>query len=156
MGLFRSRRSGVFLPRERRGPRRMCFSLLRISSVRFVPYPVSSKLICRPRVLPNRPSHRFSVLYASPPSNLLPPLQCLVSPRCAGRLRGAVLQPVDYLRRGAGYGDRSVYHGLSARFPELRVASLGDSLPELDFDRHGEPLYAHVRDAEHGRGQPQP
>lgn len=32
-----------------------------------------------PRLLPNRPSHRFSVLYASSPSNLLHLLQCLVS-----------------------------------------------------------------------------
>lgn len=109
-----------------------------------------------PRVFTHCPSHRVALLHAPPPPDLLPPLQRVVSAGRIGRLRGAILQPVDHLRRRAGYGHRSLQHRLSARFPQFRVAPVGDRFPGADLPRPGEPLHAHVRDTKHGRPKPEP
>ena len=108
------------------------------------------------RILPGGLGHRVALLHAPPPSHMFPPLQRFLSARCIGWLCCAILQPIHYFRRGVGYGDRPLHHGVLASLPELRVASVGNHFPGSDLLRHGEPLYAHVCDTEQRRIRPEP
>lgn len=110
----------------------------------------------RCRLLPHRPRRRLPILHAATSAYLFASLQRILSARRARWLGRAQIQPIYKVWRRAGHGDGSVHDGLSAGFPGFRVPALVARLPRPDQSGSGQPLHAHVRDAEHGRFRPEP
>ena len=106
----------------------------------FVPNLIGREIHCCPRMRltdqcrlqPNLPRFRFSVLYAHTPSNMLPPLQHIMPPRCPGRHGCEKIQPINAIRRSAGYGNRQVYNYLLASLPGSSISSMEHRLPRPD------------------------
>lgn len=66
---------------------------------------------------------------------------------CLGWICSAILQSVHHFWCGARHGDGPVHNRLSTGIPQLRVAAVGDPVPEPDFSGSRQSLYAHVRHA---------
>lgn len=87
------------------------------------------RLIDECRLQPDFPRFRFSLLHAHTSSNMFPPLQHIMPPRCSGRHGRTKIQPVDPVRRSAGHGDRQMHNYLLAGLPGSSISSLEYRLP---------------------------
>ncbi len=81
------------------------------------------------RIFPHRSCSRIPLLHASPPSDMLPPLQHLLPPRRTRWGRGPALRTINPIRSGSRHGHGSMHNGLSARLPKLSMAEMGPSVP---------------------------
>ena len=101
-------------------------------------------LIHRYRIFAHRPCHCLPLLYALAPKDLLLALQHIMPPRRSRWRCGAALRPVHPIRCRTGYGDRSLHNLVLARLPQLRLPTMGSSIPRSDQSRFRQSLHAHV------------
>jgi hypothetical protein len=103
------------------------------------------------RLLPRRPRRSLALLHAPPPTHMLAPILDILPARRARRARRPPLPAIDKVRRCPGHGDGPLHDGVPARVPGVSIPPVEHRVPGADQLGPGEPLHAHVRDAEHGR-----
>ena len=84
------------------------------------------------RLQPNLPRFCFSILHAHTSSDMLPPLQHIMPPRCTGRHGREKIQPINAVRRSARHGNRQMHDYLPARLPGSSVPQMEYCLPRSD------------------------
>lgn len=110
------------------------------------PAPVSD----HSRLHTHHPCHCISLLHAPSSKNVLHPVQHLMPVGCPGRRCRSILSAVDSLRCRARHGHRSLHNRLLVGVSELGLAAMGAVVPRTDQFGLGEPLHAHVCNADHG------